>query len=346
MENDLLEDVLKHLRDLPEMQVEEIQSGAGHDGLLRLTSSLATVEYVFECKMRSFNPSDVELIINKLRRIQELWQRRVLLMVWHISEPAAQLLRQQKIEYVDAGGNMYLKSPAAYVLISGQPAPARESARKRQSLTAATLKLVYVFLRNPESLQFTQRELSKQAGISLDAVNGAIKTLQESNYLVQLKHKKNRLADYEGLLERWESGYIETLRQKLFIGNYTFIKLVSQQEKIEAIQHQANQGKYLIGGELGAAMITSYLRPQRFTLHVEEQYRTLMPQLLLKPDPQGEVTFIRQFGTENPWTKASSLADPLLVHAELLTSTDDRLLETADILLDEYIKPQDLHDYQ
>ncbi len=259
MENDLLQDVLKHLRDLPEMQVEEIQSSAGHYALLRLTSSLATVEYLIEGKMRSFNSTDIELLINQLRRIQETWQRKVLFVAWHISEPAAQLLRQQKFEYVDAGGNMYLKSPAAYVLISGQPAPARESARKRQSLTPATLKLVYVFLRNPESLQLTQRELSQQAGISLDAVNGAIKTLQESNYLVQLKYKKNRLADYEGLLERWESGYIETLRPKLFIGNYTFIKSISQQEKIEAIQHHATQGEYLIGGELGAAMITSYL---------------------------------------------------------------------------------------
>ncbi len=71
-----------------------------------------------------------------------------------------------------------------------------------------------------------------------------------------------------------------------------------------------------------------------------------MSQLLLKPDPQDEITFIRQFGTENAWTKASSLADPLLVHAELLTSTDDRLHETADILLNEYIKPRDQHDYQ
>jgi hypothetical protein len=57
-------------------------------------------------------------------------------------------------------------------------------------------------------------------------------------------------------------------------------------------------------------------------LHIEEQYRALMSQLLLKPAPQGEIRFIRQFGTENAWTKASSLANPLLVHAELLTSTD------------------------
>jgi hypothetical protein len=241
---------------------------------------------------------------------------------------------------------MYLNSPAAYVLISGQPAPAREGARKRQTLTAATLKLIYVILRNPESLQFTQRELSKQSGISLDAVNSAIKTLQESNYLMPLKQKKNRIADYDDLLERWESGYMETLRAKLLVGNYTFVKPISQKEKIEAIRHHAEQGKYLIGGELGAAMMTDHLRPQKFTLHVGEQYKALMPLLFLKPATQGEITLIKQFGKENAWTKVSSLADPLLVRAELLMDTDERLYETAAILLDEYIKPEQQHVYR
>ncbi|MBR8833552.1 MAG: hypothetical protein DSM106950_05795 [Stigonema ocellatum SAG 48.90 = DSM 106950] len=63
----------------------------------------------------------------------------------------------------------------------------------------------------------------------------------------------------------------------------------------------AKDDGFLIGGELGAALATSYLHPQSATLHIEDNYRAIATKLKLKPSTQGEIIFLKQFGNQNFW---------------------------------------------
>ena len=71
--------------------------------------------------------------------------------------------------------------------------------------------------------------------------------------------------------------------------------------------------------------------------------------LKLKPSSTGEITFLKKWTSRDTWQnndnfKNSNLADPLLIHAELMMSKDERLRETAHIIFNKYIKPK-IHAY-
>jgi hypothetical protein len=67
-----------------------------------------------------------------------------------------------------------------------------------------------------------------------------------------------------------------------------------------------------------------------------------MVKLRLVPDPQGNITFLHQFGKSNHWWlhRTERIADPLLLYAELMMVPDDRLKETAQWIYEKYIVPR------
>jgi hypothetical protein len=163
--------------------------------------------------------------------------------------------------------------------------------------------------------------------------------LYKLGYLQRQREGKYIIDKYNKLLERWEIGYAETLRPKLFIGAYTPALQRDFSDIKESIIQLASYDKFLIGGELGAALATYYLIPRSATLHVNKNHSSIAAKLKLKPSPQGEITFIQQFGNQNSgfYNQVEHIADPLLLHAELLLSDNDRLRETAERIYDKFI---------
>jgi hypothetical protein len=249
------------------------------------------------------------------------------------------------LEFIDAAGNMFLNSPATYILIRGKRLLKHPGANTK-AITTTGLKLIYVLLQNPYLLQATYREMAASAGIAASSVVNILSNLEEFLYIQRQRNGGYRLTDYTKLLHRWELGYAERLRPKLFLGTFTPSRQ-SFSELTKSLNQFAKNDHFLIGGELGAAIATDYLRPQKVTLHVSGNYRPLLVKLRLKPDPNGEITLLNQFGTSNAWVSAENqnppLASPLLLYAELLMENDDRLRETAERLLEKYIAPQYLH---
>jgi hypothetical protein len=349
MEQETYERFLGHLNALPGIRAASVpwnESGLpndmGGDGLFRVTSPLNAVEYLFDYKTR-ISMASVGVLSDKLRRLEAQFKIRPLLLTERISDDLAEVLRNQGIEYLDAGGNMYLNSPATHTIITGRRAPKDHNIGKGTSLTATDLMLMYVLLCETKAIDLGYRELARKSGISLGAVSNTFETLLNTGYLERLKNKRYQIANYGKLLNRWDLGYAEALRPKLFIGAFTFAGSRSTEERIEKMQYLAEQGECLIGGELGAALITNYLRPQQFVLHVGENYRALVTKLLLRPATNGEVVFLKSFGTDNSWQERSWVAHPLLIRAELLTQNDSRLKETADLLLIQYIQEKEIY---
>jgi hypothetical protein len=251
-------------------------------------------------------------------------------------------LVQQEIECIDTAGNMFISSPAAYILIRGQKLPPSEKPTETSLFSPTSLKLIFALLHAPGLLEVTYREMANAAGISLGSVSNVMEELVKNDYLRRRRGGGYRLEDFRKLLYLWELGYPDKLRPKLQIGIFTAGKNDRFSEIRDDLIWGADEGNYLIGGELGAYLATKYLRPKRATLHVSEDYRSLLIRFRLRPDPQGEITFLRQFGTENRWNAHESepLVDPLLIRAELLMERDDRLREAAEIICAEFIEPR------
>jgi hypothetical protein len=92
---------------------------------------------------------------------------------------------------------------------------------------------------------------------------------------------------------------------------------------------------------LGAALLLETLRPQSATLHLLGDALKLITALRLIPDQSGNVTVLEGFGPITRWEekeiKGCTLADPLLIHAELLLKGSERLREVAIDIYDQIL---------
>jgi hypothetical protein len=333
----ILEDCIDSLNNLPGIQAV-LMSKPLVPNQLTLISPLNTVHYHYEAK--TLSTGTIGLVISQLQRLAATTGDRPLLITRQVPDSVIDQLIEHGLEFVDAAGNLYLNNPAAYALIRGKRLPKVASAEPK-TFTANGFKLIYVILQDPDRLTANHRAIASAAGIAASSVGSLLKQLASMQYL---QHKRNgdyQLLDYAKLLHRWELGYVERLRPKLFLGQFS----LSNGELIADLTHilseQAEKQGFLIGGELGAAIATNHLRPQSVTLHVPENYRPLLVKLRLKPDPQGPITLLQQFGTANGnlATGAEILADSRLIYAELMMTGNDRLRETADRLLEKITDP-------
>lgn len=338
-EHQLISGCLEHLNKLPGLEAQVKFTDSGRHKVLTLSRALEQVQYVCEVKTQ-VTQAMLGPILDALCHRRKATQERPLLMTQYLPGRVMDHLMQEGFECIDAAGNMYLNSPAAYVWVQGKR-PQQPPPKKRSIFSLTCLKLIYVILVQPTVLGETYRTLAKISGISLGAVSAAIQALYDSGYLQRQKGGEYRLTNYQKLLSIWELGYVEKLRPKLVVGTYTMTGLEQISDIADQLRSKSKSGDLLMGGELGAAISTQYLRPQRATLHMADDIRTLIVQLRLRPDPTGNITVLKQFGQWNAGDK-SHLASPLLLRAELLVEPDERLRETA-ALLKESLPAEDAH---
>jgi hypothetical protein len=336
----ILEDCIDHLNALPGINAVLIKKPRQTlaPNQLTVSSPLGTVQYHYETKNLSTNT--IGLVVSQLQRLAETSVDRPLLFTRQVPDRLIDQMIEHGLEFVDAAGNLYLNSPAAYALIRGKRLP-KVAAAETKTFTTNGFKLIYVILQDPDRLTANHRAIASAAGIAASSVGLILNQLESMQYLQRKRNGDYQLLDYAKLLHRWELGYVERLRPKLFLGRFSPASGESIAALTQSLSQQAEKQGFLIGGELGAAIATKYLRPQSVTLHVQENHRPLLVKLRLKPDPDGSITLLQQFGTANGNQSpgAEILTDPRLIYAELMMTGNDRLRETADRLLENIFAP-------
>ena len=336
---------LDALRALPGLNVTSETSQQG-GVLVKLASRMGTCTYITDAR-RGVTTSTLPAVIEKLERTKKREQRQPLLLSLYLTPAVRERLRAERIEFVDGAGNIFLDSPAAYVLISGHK-PEREP--HTANLTATDLKLLYALLSRPALRSATYRDLSEKTGVSLGKVSDTLAKLKAAKYLYEGKSGALFLTDAEKLLERWEVGYLEQLRPKLIPSSWRLGKPLAWES---VLADAMTRPGVLVGGEVAADELTYYLKPAALTLHVPKgQSRAVAIQLRLLPaKDEPEITLLARFvppaqvedpcaldrfQNESRW----NLTDPILVRAELLAHGDSRLREVAGRILDDTILPK------
>lgn len=256
-----------------------------------------------------------------------------------LSDEVLDSFLENNIEFIDTTGNIYLNNSSLYILVRSSSTQSKKllSASK---ITTNTLKVAYAILQDPYILQYPTLEvISNVAGVDFQTVKSSLESLYQLNYLQRQRNGTYRIENYTKLLERWEMGYIENLRPELLRGTFSTRENIDFNDISKQIREIAQNQKIIIGGELGAAILTGYLKPINMTIHIPEEYnyRTITTMLRLKPDPKGNIIILKQFGNKNQAKSFEPVADPLLIHAELCLYPDERLKETAKRLYEEYI---------
>jgi hypothetical protein len=324
------------------------------DGQLFIENAQGKAEYIYEIK------SDVtrDTIDGVIQYFGSLQQRlpgktRALLITHQLSDQMVDRLVEKEIEFVDATGNIYLNSPRNYVLVR-RPTH-RETRSPSTEITSSTIQLMYLLLRDPGGLRddCVEQKLAGLADMAVTTIQKHLTRLVDLGYL-QRKRKGYKIVDYLKLFERWELGYAEVLRSELLIGTFSYkagkAKTLADLQDRLVIMGQEN---CLVGGELMAGKLVGDFKSPYATLYLRENSKTadaatdllrfkLQLGLGMVPNPMGEITILRQFNHANAWSEGQlpSMANPLLIHAELNLSHDARVKTVARRLFEQYIAPR------
>lgn len=108
-----------------------------------------------------------------------------------------------------------------YIFVKGNKAPnilTRDPIKRAFKPTG--LKVIFVFLRNPDLVRRPYRDIAKAANVALGSVSWIIRDLKKRGYLLDMGKRGYKLTKKEDLFNRWLIEYPEKLRPKLLLGNF------------------------------------------------------------------------------------------------------------------------------
>lgn len=265
-----------------------------------------------------------------------------ILLTNYVNGNQARRLNASGIAFADAQGNAHVWGPGLYVWVSGNRPTT--SARKTTALTRATAaRVLFVLLQDPRRARAPYREIAAQAGVVLDTVHRVFHALAAKGYLKVGEGRERMLTRMPELHELWMTAYEDGLRPKLQPKRCVRLVGAKAGGLGLSLADAADEAQWFLGGEAAAAELTGATRPTEATVHtVPDQQRAVMQALGLVPRPDGPITLLHTFGETNEWRDpkrpAFRLADPLLIHAELLRMGDDRASAAAAQVYERYVQ--------
>lgn len=307
------------------------------DGVVRVRSPASQTTYDIVTKGR-LRPAMLGTLIAQLASLQARDPSRPLLLVTeHASPTIIDRLVAASVQFIDAAGNAYLTGPGLYVYCRGQERP-DAGVRSAESLTTAKLEVLFVLLQDKSLRNADYREVAAAAGVSLGTVSNATKALRARGYVTG--GESRRLA-FDAALAAWELHYADLLRAKFLRGRFTCRDFGLQDLPDRLRDGLADAGAFALGGELGASLLTGYLRPASAAVYAQLDPRQFIRHLRVVPADDGEIALYAPITPRVATPGPDRIADPILIRAELLASGGDRQREVADLILRDHILPRE-----
>jgi hypothetical protein len=298
------------------------------DALIEITTAHRVYPFVVEVKnVRHF--ATLALVKEQLACAERGVQP--LLIAPYVTRALAEHCRALHLPFVDTAGNAYLEVPGLMVYVTGEPRPADvQNETRYRAFTAAGMKILFVVLCRPQLAEGTYRDIARAAGIALGAVGPVVRDLETRGFLVQRENRT--LTNTRKLAEEWVIRFPDILRPKLFRRRYQ-----ADPDRLLALNLPVHHGYW--GGEVAGQRLTGYLKPERFTLYLEEEEKALFTQARMRLDPNGNTELLQAFWNLPTDKKHPDVVPPLLAYADLMATDDGRNLETAQLIYDQFLKP-------
>jgi hypothetical protein len=250
-----------------------------------------------------------------------------LLVTRYVNPQMAEQLRQDGIEFIDTAGNAYINHPPTYIFIKGnRPAGIDRAVRVRRAFQPTGLKMIYAFLCHPGLEDKAYREIANIADIALGAVGWVTGDLKDLGYMIDMGKKGKKIIKKEDLLKRWVIEYAEKMRPKLFLGRFIGHEGWWQQKTLDP-----NVAQW--GGEVAAARMTQYLKPEIVTVYtIKENLERFLIENRLTKDHNGDVEILERFWKPIQNNLYEDKVHPILVYADLLATGNQRNMETAKVI--------------
>ena len=323
-----METAIDALKSMVDLDVELHVNSKDAVRELMSNNSLTINNQTFQIKLkRDFRLNQMPDLIHEKQQ-----NTPFILIADAISDNVKTVLREHKINYLDAAGNAFIQSNKGLsVFINGQKAVSKPEMNKDKAFTKKGLVVVYHLLIDESLLNATYRIISEKTETSLDTVTKVLQSLRQQGFIVQVNDKTVRLTDKKRLFEKWADAYEMRLKPNLFIGNYRF-------KNIDAEKDWQNIHLFptsFWGCEPAASILTdNYLRPEIFTLYSTETKAELVNNYRFLPDAKGNIKVYLPFYKNKKQTTTS----PIWVYADMLNSGINRNIEVAKKIYDKYVK--------
>lgn len=290
-----------------------------------LTLSFADNTITFEAEVKY----DIrESILRNLKLLADE-HPNFLLVSYRLYPKYKKLLQEMSINYLEANGNAFIKKQGVFILIDKYPTLKEPEKDANRAFTKTGLRVFFQLLVSNENLFITQRDLAKQAGVSLGNIPLVLKGLKTLGLLLKKNELGYQWANKSEAIDEWVTGYRNTLKPTLFQGRYR----LPSDKPWTSIHLTTPKTRW--GGEPGGDLLTNYLRPEKFILFTDLKKTEFIKTTRLMPDPHGEIEVYETF-----WEKGNEkekCAPPVLVYADLIINGDKRSLETAQIIYERYL---------
>jgi hypothetical protein len=254
-----------------------------------------------------------------------------------VPEPAAGVLRERGLDYVDAAGNAFLRWDGVLIdvrghrPVAGPVAVAGPSARR--PFTRSGAQVTFCLLAWPVLGAGTVREIARASGTAVGTVAVVLRDLQAGDYLLETASGR-RLVRAGELLTRWTEAYALSLAASLHLGAY---RAADPQWWAGAREELLDAGVDL-GGEAAGSVMDAHLRPAGVLLYADAApARILAAHRCRRVEDAREANVVvrRRFWTPPPGQAPpgqGGLVPPVLVYADLLVSGEPRQREHAQRL--------------
>lgn len=299
----------------------------GYDALLRIGFGDQKAEFSAVLK-NHLNHGVLGAIASDIRRITP----QGVLVTRHVTPNQSDRLKKLNIPFFDTAGNAFFNSPPLYVFVSGRR-PAYEFTKEKPTRAFRTsgLKTLFALLCNPGLELKGYREIAAAADVSHGTIGWVMSDLEREGYLVEMGARGRRLVNKNNLLRRWLEEYPAQLRPKQMLSR------LKSKELGWWINADLEKFKAYWGGEVAAAKLTEYLRPQIITVYAPKNLPEMQAKFALRQDPDGDVEILKKFWAFDFASNDLNIVPPLLVYADLMVSGDDRNIETAEIIYDTHV---------
>ena len=306
-----------------------------HDGQLQINTDGGTIQFVSEIK-KSVVPSSIATIKQTVKETNKtaLNAQGTILLANYISTKARELLVENKINFADTGGNMYLKFKDIHIHIdTGQSDRSALSKDIGRAFTKTGLKVVYQFFRTNQivHLNDTYRKIAEESDVSKDTVAKVIIDLLAKGYILRLGKNQFKWRAKKELFEHWVQSYNQVIRPNLASQRFKFV--------VEPENDSESPPGYQISG-YNAANWHYEIPPDKQIINPNYIFYSHLPlrdavkNLQLIPTDKGNVTIYEAFWKNE--SDAFVAVDAIVIYADLTHTNDPRYLDIATLIYQRY----------
>ncbi|MEJ2725153.1 MAG: type IV toxin-antitoxin system AbiEi family antitoxin [Deltaproteobacteria bacterium] len=323
-EREILQKALEGLQKTAKLNVQIQYGNYDFDAILRIGLHEMEWEFAAEVK-KAVTPATLGAFVRQLRIFPQ--EQKGLLVTWYVTPQMADRMKEMDIQFIDVAGNAYINDPPLFVFIKGnRPVDRYPTERPPRALQPTGLQVIFALLCNPGLENEPFRQIAKVANAALGTVGWVIRDLKRMGHLLDRGKRGRHLLRKKELLERWVTIYPDQLRPKNLVGRYR-----APNPEWWKREELTNFTAYW-GGEIAAAKLTKYLRPQIITIYVKGKAGKLLLKHKIMKEANGNIEILNAFWNfEYEW-QFPKLVHPILIYADLLATGDTRNIETAEII--------------